>query len=80
MLVFLIGEANNAESFRLGEIKMAQAGYDVINPIDIIPQSTRSRLRKMLECHCVHLLTGWELDAEARLQFGIAHKIEMAIV
>ena len=74
--------AFNAEAARLSAL-----GYDVVNPVNINPDTTtpyleclRNDLVELLKCDTLALLDGWQRSTGAHLEMHIAHRIGMEIV
>lgn len=74
--------AFNAEAARLRAL-----GYDVVNPVDINPDTTtpyneclRADLKALLDCDTIAMLDGWMDSNGAHLEMHIAHRVGIAVV
>ena len=74
--------AFNAEAARLREL-----GYDVVNPVDINPDTAtpyneclRNDLKALLDCDTIAMLDGWMNSNGAHLEMHIAHRVGIRVV
>jgi hypothetical protein len=74
--------AFNAEAARLRAL-----GYDVINPVDINPDTTtpyneclRNDLKELLNCDTIAMLDGWMDSNGAHLEMHIAHRVGIRVI
>lgn len=74
--------AFNAEAARLRNL-----GYDVVNPVDINPDTTtpyndclRNDLKALLDCDTIAMLDGWMNSNGAHLEMHIAHRVGILVV
>lgn len=74
--------AFNAEADRLRAL-----GYDVVNPVDINPDTTtpyneclRNDLKALLDCDTIAMLEGWMNSNGAHLEMNVAHRVGINIV
>lgn len=74
--------AFNAEAARLTAL-----GYDVVNPVDINPDTgtswhecLRNDLKALLDCDTIAMLDGWMDSNGAHLEMHIAHRVGIKVV
>lgn len=64
-----------------------EEGYRVINPAEVVPDTTlsweqcmRHDIKALMECDMLVLLPGWESSKGAHLEVHIAHRVGMTIL
>lgn len=74
--------AFNAEAARLRAL-----GYDVVNPVDINPDTAmpyneclRNDLKALLDCDTIAMLDGWMDSNGAHLEMNVAHRVGIKVV
>jgi hypothetical protein len=76
----------NFPAFNREAARLRSIGYDVVNPVELNPDSTtawhdcmRRDLAALLECDVLALLDGWQRSAGAHLEMHVAHRVGIEI-
>lgn len=77
----------NAPAFNKEAARLKAMGFDVVNPVDINPDTTatwhecmRRDIAALVTCDTIALLPGWEHSNGANLELHIASRVGMHIV
>lgn len=77
----------NFPAFNVEAERLRALGYDVVNPVDINPDTTtpyneclRNDLKALLTCDTIAMLDGWMNSNGAHLEMHIAHRVGIAVV
>ena len=77
----------NFPAFNAASERLRGLGYDVVNPVDLNPDTDvgwhecmRRDLAALLTCDTLALLDGWQKSAGAHLEMHVAHRVGMDIV
>lgn len=74
------------KNFKAAEVKMKEAGHEVVNPAEIDGEGmTREELLKldlwmMEECDAIYMLKGWQQSCGANREYGFALAKEMGVM
>lgn len=79
---------NNFPAFHSAARALRAAGFDVVNPAEIVPESgakdwaayMRADIRELVTCDVVALLPGWETSKGAAIEQGLAVALGMPAV
>lgn len=76
----------NFPAFHAAADRLRAAGYDVVNPAELNPDSTmpwdkcmRADIKALCDCDAIALLPGWMDSKGAHLELHIAHRIGLQI-
>lgn len=82
MTIYISGPMAGIEgyekNFKAAEVKMKEAGHEVVNPAEIDGEGmTREELLKldlwiMEECDAIYMLKGWQQSCGANREYGFA--------
>lgn len=76
----------NFPAFNAAAQALRQAGFTVINPVEIDPEAgkpwatyLRADIRALCDCQGVATLPGWRKSKGARLEVHVARQLEMQV-
>ncbi len=90
--VYLSGPMSNMPDFNFPAFnteaeRLRALGYDVINPVDINPDTTtpyneclRNDLKALLDCDTIAMLDGWMDSNGAHLEMHVAQRVGIRVV
>jgi hypothetical protein len=77
---------NNFPAFNLAAAKVRSHGYEVVNPVDINPDSSlpweeclRADIKALCDCDGIVLIRGWQNSKGAQLELHVAHRLGLAV-
>jgi hypothetical protein len=77
----------NFPAFNVEAERLRALGYDVVNPVDINPDTTtpyneclRNDLKALLTCDTIAMLDGWMNSNGAHLEMHIAHRVGIRVI
>lgn len=77
----------NFPAFNVEASRLRALGYDVVNPVDLNPDTTtpyneclRNDLKALLDCDTIAMLDGWMDSNGAHLEVHIAHRVGIKVV
>lgn len=78
---------HNFPAFNDQAAKLRAAGYEVINPAELNPDTSmtweeclRVDLRELCSCDAIALLPGWESSKGANLELHVAHRLGLKVM
>jgi|GEM_PF-1418807 len=78
---------HNFPAFNEQAAKLRAAGYEVINPADLNPDTSmtweeclRVDIRELCSCDAIALMPGWENSKGANLELHIAHRLGLEVM
>lgn len=76
----------NFPAFHAAAKALRALGYEVVNPAEVNPDSTkpwqqcmRDDIRALCDCDATALMEGWEASKGAHLELHIAHRLGMEV-
>lgn len=76
----------NFPAFHAAASRLRAAGYDVVNPAELNPDSSmpwdqcmRADIKALCDCDAIALMPGWMNSKGAHLELHIAHRIGLQI-
>lgn len=72
--------------FKEAELKLKSAGFQVVNPMNIVPEGTdwklamKTCIKSLLTCDAVYLLPCWTTSEGALLELTIAVRVGINII
>lgn len=76
----------NYPAFHATAAKLRAAGYEVVNPAEVNPDSSlswqqclREDIKHLCDCEALALMPGWQNSQGAHLEMHIAHRLGIKI-
>lgn len=76
----------NYPAFHATAAKLRDAGYEVVNPAEVNPDSSlswqqclREDIKHLCDCEALALMPGWQNSQGAHLEMHIAHRLGIKI-
>ncbi|HNB07869.1 MAG TPA: DUF4406 domain-containing protein [Thauera aminoaromatica] len=77
---------SNYPAFHATAAKLRAAGYEVVNPAEVNPDSSlswqqclREDIKHLCDCEALALMPGWQNSQGAHLEMHIAHRLGIKI-
>lgn len=78
---------HNFPAFHAEAAKLRAAGWDVVNPAELNPDTTMSWeeclrvvIRELCGCDAIALMPGWERSKGANLELHVAHRLGLEVI
>lgn len=78
---------HNFPAFHAEAAKLRAAGWDVVNPAELNPDTTmtweeclRVDIRELCSCDAIALMPGWERSKGANLELHVAHRLGLEVI
>lgn len=78
---------HNFPAFHAEAAKLRAAGWDVVNPAELNPDTTmtweeclRVDIRELCGCDAIALMPGWERSKGANLELHVAHRLGLEVI